>query len=117
MNRKNAKKLADGIIALSRAQDAGLLPNHVVIIDLRDKGIQKIFTPKRLDLLNFVLKRKGLTVTGLAQKLGRPKEAVSADLKLLLKYKLIEMPREGRIKRPTPTFKMIQLVPNLAMPA
>jgi len=93
-----------------RAQITGSLPNKVIVIGLNDPELKKLFTPKRLELLNFVIQNKGLTVTNIAGKLSRKKEAVSVDLKFLKKYNLIEMPREGRTKRPVVKFNSIQLI-------
>ncbi|OIO25165.1 hypothetical protein COX85_01980 [Candidatus Micrarchaeota archaeon CG_4_10_14_0_2_um_filter_55_9] len=104
--------LGKTLVKISRAQDAGLLPDNIIMINMSDKNLQKIFTPKKLELLNLVLNNERLTVGGIAEELGRKKEAVSTDLKLLKKYGLVEMPREGRIKRPIASFQAIQLIPN-----
>jgi predicted transcriptional regulator len=110
------KSLGKKLVEISRAQDAGTLSDELVVINLADENLQKIFTPKKLQLLNFILAGPELTVSEIAARLKRKKEAVSTDLKLLKKYGLVEMPREGRSKKPIASFQAIQLVPARGQP-
>ena len=60
----------------------------------------RVATPARMELLREVESRPPKSVGELARRLGRPIEAVSKDLRVLSGYGLLEMAKEGRIKRP-----------------
>lgn len=77
----------------------GTLPGRLVVINAED--LAKVVTPARMEVLGEIEKSKPGTVGELAFTLKRPIEAVSKDLHVLSGYGLLELAREGRIKRPT----------------
>jgi len=92
------EKLFDKMIdyALEKPEDA---PSRVLIISL-SKETEKVLSPSRIELLTTILDKKPETVGELVKIVGRPKESVSRDLKILQNYGLLSFTKTGREKRP-----------------
>ena len=70
----------------------------LVVFASYDSLVYKLLTPKRLELASFIRKNrnKKLSVSEIAEKLGRKQEAVSRDLKILVEAGLVEMHHIGK---------------------
>jgi len=95
--RMNAFEFMDKLLDIEMAHP-GTLPERLVVIGAGD--LAKVATPARMELLREVESRPPRSVGELARRLGRPIEAVSKDLRILAGYGLLEMAKEGRVKRP-----------------
>ncbi|HIH33190.1 MAG: helix-turn-helix domain-containing protein [Candidatus Diapherotrites archaeon] len=60
------------------------------------KDISELLSPKRLELLAYLIKENGENVSQLASRLKRKQEAVSRDAGVLEKHSLLEKAREGQ---------------------
>lgn len=95
--KMNAIEFMDKLLDIEMAHP-GTLPERLVVIEAGD--LAKVATPARMELLREVEERRPKSVGELAARLKRPVEAVSKDLRILGGYGLLEMVREGRVKRP-----------------
>lgn len=91
-NTKELEKLLLKIIKNPEIMD--VLPKNMYLS--ANIPASKIFTDERLRLIKTVKKKPNITVTELAKKLKRTPQAVSRDLKILAKYNLIDLKKEGR---------------------
>lgn|SRR3989338_7243577 len=103
---KIGRKLEDEFIDLHKRP--GLLedkdyPQHIIYFKSFGQFVS-VFTQKKMELLQYIINNEGLTVTEIAAKLERKKEAISRDLHQLENEGLIELKQEGRITRPAPKF-------------
>jgi predicted transcriptional regulator len=73
------------------------------------KGHNSLISPRRIELLSFILKNPDRTVTQLANELKRKKEAISRDLSLFEKHGLIHVEKRGREKGIHPKVKHIMI--------
>jgi len=76
------------------------LPDKIITFDLSDKKLSKIFTPKRLELLNIILQKNPRNISELSRQTKRKIENVYRDLKQLEKYGLITLEKHGRDTEP-----------------
>ena len=99
-------KDADKILKknLERDSEDGKLTIFIDSIDL----YSRIFSPRRKEILELVMKEQHLTVDVIALKLHRKKEAVSRDLSRLTFEGLIELKKKGRNVFVSPTAKEIR---------
>lgn len=91
-------------------KDPDLVPDRVSIISLSQESKDRILTDKRRALLK-TLKENGdiKSITELAEKVGRRRDAVSRDLKFLANYGFIDLERNGKRKVPKVIKDMIVL--------
>ena len=71
------------------------LPRDAFVL-LRTSSIVHLFTPRRIELLNVIKHEKPTSLNDLAEKVSRTKQAVSRDLRILRKYDLVLLQRDGR---------------------
>lgn len=92
------EKMFDKMIdyALERPEDA---PSRVLIVSL-SRETERILSPAKIELLKTILDKKPQTVGELVKALGRPKESVSRDLRMLQDYGLLSFAKMGRQKKP-----------------
>lgn len=71
---------------------------ELTVFTAHDSRLYKLLTPKRLELARFIRenKKKRLSISEIAQKLGRKQEAISRDLKILVEAGLVEMHYIGK---------------------
>lgn len=76
-------------------------PDRLTVLSLSDEEQDRLFTPKRLELLR-VLRDRGegeLTISELARLLGRRLDVISRDLQVLARHGVVELEKVGRTKR------------------
>lgn len=73
------------------------------------KQLMAILSEQKLNLLQYVCKTTGYSVTKIAIELGRRKEAVSRDLHQLEKLGLVQMEKRGKKVFPTMEYSAIQI--------
>ncbi len=57
--------------------------------------LYEIFSPKRIELLAYLLAEKGESVTKVSRALKRKQEAISRDANILVRHGMIEKTKEG----------------------
>ena len=75
------------------------IPNKAIIFDTN--VLIDIFTKKRIELIQFINYFKPHSVKELADLTNRTKQAVDRDLKMLERYDLLALERNGRRAKPT----------------
>ncbi len=75
-------------------------PDDLAVFVLTDHELHQVFTKERLRILRTLREGAFESVTELSGELSRDKAAVDRDLKLLEKYGLVRMVRQGRRVRP-----------------
>ncbi len=76
-------------------------PDRVAIVSLSEEQERRVLTPRRLELLSLLGSREISSVSELARIARRSVEAVSRDLRVLANYALVDLEKEGRVRRPT----------------
>ena len=71
------------------------LPNKA-FVTLDFEASLNIFTKKRLEIINCINKHNPKSVQQLADLTKRMKQAVDRDLKILERYEIVELKKEGR---------------------
>ena len=74
------------------------IPDNAIILDT--SILIQIFTKKRIELIQFINKFKPQSVQELADLTHRKKQAVDRDLKMLERYELLVMEKNGRKTMP-----------------
>ena len=77
-----------------------IAPERVVILELNQETLSRIFTPARIELIRAIKKYQPNTVNILCKIVKRGKESVSRDLKILENYGILDMIRSGKTKKP-----------------
>lgn len=77
------------------------------------KNIEKILTPKRMELIRSIKGKKPKSIGDLSKRLKRPPESVSRDLRILHSYGFLEFIQIGKQKIPRIT-KDLLMVPLTA---
>jgi len=97
LNRKKLKLKAEGINNLIEdiVNEKIDLPNKALIC-LDIETTLSIFTKKRLELIDCINNYNPKSVQQLADLTKRMKQAVDRDLKILEKYEVVELIKEGR---------------------
>ena len=75
------------------------LPNDSLIIT-RPEIMQKMFTPRRLELMELISKKNPSTIKELVKMTGRLKQAVTRDLKYLELWDIVKLKKNGRTVKP-----------------
>lgn len=78
--------------------------------------IQRLLTPKRLELLRSVMVDPPESIRALAARLDRNVSDVHEDVQLLVEYGVIRLEPAGRAKRPAIPFDEIHIEVRLAPP-
>ena len=78
--------------------------------------IQRILTPRRLELLRSVMTDTPESIRGLADRLDRNVSDVHDDVQLLAEYNIIQLESAGRAKRPVVPYGEIVIEVRLAPP-
>ena len=78
--------------------------------------IQRLLTPKRLELLRSVMERPPDSIRDLAARLDRNVSDVHGDLGVLAEYGIVEFEEAGRAKRPAVPYDAIRVEVELALP-
>ena len=77
-----------------------LAPSRVLVIRMSKKGLEKILTSSRMELVRTIKEKEPKSVGALAKLANRPVESVSRDLKILENYGLLTFTQVGRQKIP-----------------
>ena len=78
--------------------------------------IQRILTPKRLELLRSVMTDPPESIRGLADRLDRNVSDVHEDVTMLAEYDIVHLGDEGRAKRPVVPYGEIVIEVRLSPP-
>jgi len=83
---------------------------HTLFLD-NSEDLYEILSPKRLDLLRFIIKHQAdkKTIGELAEELKRKQEAISRDANLLAKYNLVEKIKEKQKVYLKAIYKSLQI--------
>lgn len=71
-------------------------PDKAVILPLHDAEITRVFTPKRLELIELIKKEQPTTAAKLAKVTGRKVEGVLRDMALLKELHIVQHERIGK---------------------
>lgn len=77
--------------------------------------IQRILTPKRLELIRSVMESPPESMRALAESLGRNPSEVHDDVHLLEEYGIVELEEAGRAKRPVVPYDEIKIEVELSL--
>ncbi|MFB6361469.1 MAG: transcriptional regulator [Halobacteriales archaeon] len=79
-------------------------------------AIQRLLTPKRLELLKSVMGDPPGSLRALAERLERSPSEVHGDVHLLEEYGIIKLKPAGRAKRPVVPYDSIEIEVTLSLP-
>jgi predicted transcriptional regulator len=96
---KKGKKLLDMLLDMS-AKNPEITPDRVLIVEISNKNIDKLFTPKRREVLEVIRHKNPKTIGEISKLTSRPVESITRDLKVLENYGLIELVQAGKTKVP-----------------
>lgn len=83
---------------------------HWTIREEKDAGfVRRLLSPRMLELVEALARNRGLSVTELAEVLGRSPSNVYRDLLFLKRHKLLRFENKGRKRIPLLTLKRITL--------
>lgn len=75
--------------------------------------IQRILTPKRLELIRSIMENEPDSMSEVSEELGRGLREIHDDLHLLEEYKIVELRKEGRAKKPVVPYDRIKIEVDL----
>lgn len=83
---------------------------HWTIREEKDAGfVRRLLSPRMLELVEALARNRGLSVTELAEVLGRSPSNVYRDLLFLKRHKLLRFENKGRKRIPLLTLRRITL--------
>lgn len=80
------------------------------------EAIQRLLTPKRLELLKSVMEDPPESLRQLAARLERSPSEVHGDVHLLEEYGIVRLEAAGRAKRPVVPYETIEIEVTLSLP-
>ena len=80
------------------------------IIILKDSDIFEVLSPKRVELLEYVMQNEAKSIRTLATALHRNYKNVYDDLHALSKYELIDLTEHGRSLKPSSAATRIEII-------
>lgn len=93
------RKFVDALIE-TQIKHPEITPDKVLIINLENECLDKIFTPARKEILEVIKHKNPKNIGDIARLVDRSMESVSRDLRILENYGLVEMEHIGREKIP-----------------
>jgi predicted transcriptional regulator len=78
--------------------------------------IQRLLTPRRLELLRSVMENPPGSIRQLAERLERNVSDVHDDVTLLEEYGIMKLEQDGRAKRPVVPYDEIEIEVTLSLP-
>ncbi|MBI4044638.1 MAG: hypothetical protein HY392_02935 [Candidatus Diapherotrites archaeon] len=90
-------------------KNPGKYPDEGILLSLSDDEITRVFTKKRLELVRLIQAKKPKNATKLSELTGRQLSAVLRDLKLLEKFRIIELEKKGKNILPKVTKEILIL--------
>ncbi|WP_276300477.1 transcriptional regulator [Halorussus lipolyticus] len=78
--------------------------------------IQRLLTPRRLELLRSVMEDPPESIRQLADRLDRNVSDVHDDVTLLEEYEIVVLEQNGRAKRPVVPYDEIEIAVTLSLP-
>lgn len=76
-------------------------PGKVLLLSLSKEELPKLFTKKRLELVELIKRRSGATMSQIAKITKRELSAVERDLKILEGLGIVTLNKTGRDVRPS----------------
>ena len=71
-------------------------PDKCVVLSLKNEDITKIFTPKRLELVDLIKRKQPITVAKLSKITKRKVEGVIRDVGILKDFHIIQHEKKGK---------------------
>lgn len=93
----------------------GERPGERIVAFENVESIQRLLTPKRLELIKSVMEDPPGSLRGLATRLERSPSEVHGDVHLLADYGILEIETDGRAKRPTVPYDAITIEVTLSL--
>lgn len=78
-------------------------------------AVQRLLTPKRLELLKSVMREPPASLRQLARRLDRSPSEVNSDVHLLADYGIIELATVGRAKQPRVPYEAVEIEVRLSL--
>jgi len=103
---ESPEQMADYIIWRNLSQGAEFQDTVVV----RDSDIFEVMTPKRMELLEHLMKNDAASIRTLAAALHRNYKNTYDDLRALSRYDLVDLDPHGRSLRPAASARSIEIV-------
>ncbi len=103
---ESPEQMADYIIWRNLSQGAEFQDTVVV----RDSDIFEVMTPKRMELLEHLMKNDVASIRALAAALHRNYKNTYDDLRALSRYDLVDLDPHGRSLRPAAPARSIEIV-------
>lgn len=102
--------------AIRRVEEGEVEGNQARINFHDPTQIQRILTPKRLELLRSVMTDPPESIRALADRLDRNVSDVHEDVTMLAEYDIVHLEEEGRAKRPVVPYGEIRIEVRLTPP-
>lgn len=93
----------------------GETPGERIVAFEDIESIQRLLTPKRLELIKSVMVDPPESLRGLATRLDRSPSEVHGDVHLLAEYGIIDIETVGRTKQPTVPYHSIEIEVRLSL--
>jgi len=71
-------------------------PDRCVVLSLKNEDMTKIFTPKRLGLIELIKRKQPMTVAKLAKITERKVEGVIRDVNILKDFHIVQHEKKGK---------------------
>lgn len=105
---KPFEETRDGALDRIDSWEAGEDVPHVV--NFQDASrLQRILTPRRLELIERLMDESVDSIRELAGRLDRDVRQVHDDVKLLSEYRIVHFSEEGRAKRPYVPYQTVKI--------
>lgn len=98
----------------AREFDEGEEDTETNITFVEPSDVQRLLTPKRLELIQTVMSEEVGSIRDLAEKLERNPSEVHEDIHTLKEYGVVELRDEGRAKKPVVPYDDIDINVNLS---
>lgn len=106
---------ADTLDRIERWEDGENTPH---VVNFQDASrLQRILTPRRLDLVQSLLDESAESIRALADRLDRDVRQVHEDAHLLADYRIVHLREEGGAKRPFVPYETVRIEVELTTSA
>lgn len=88
------------------------------VVNFQDPSrLQRILTPRRLELVRSLMDERAESIRGLADRLDRDVRQVHDDLQLLAEYRIVHFAERGGAKQPFVPYETVQIHVELGEPS
>lgn len=106
----------EAALEAAQAAEEGSIGGDRLIAFEDPEAIQRLLTPKRLELLKSVMEDPPPSLRQLAARLERSPSEVHGDVHRLEEYGIIRLEPAGRAKRPVVPYESIEIEVTLSLP-